>query len=377
LSPGDLLGVFETEPSPYPKSSTHYLIYRPVFFSVMEELIRTIPKFSGAANEDIVKWLKDIEAVFDKVQLGPSNKYVAAQYYLTNTAAKWFRYNKSRILDWSTFQCEISKAFQPYFNLTLSKMTKQQPSSFFSSHLHNQQHSTFDEKLHQMKQERDVSHVSVLTSSNISSTSTICNKELDNENHQSDLVNNNSLTSFEDLEVKDLKDKCLCEHEHDPHSPMLVTINELDLTIGPQYPDVADNYDELKQQDANVATDCDKSKEQGESVINSCFVKPDVEDVFVTIAGNAQYLWFDKYQPRQPRIFNKVYTGNDWNQYIKKYYDTDIQTPYEDSAFKIFWFYLRKWKYRRKTVFLFLLLFSFTKRFYLMFFQFLLLMMLI
>jgi hypothetical protein len=88
----------------------------------MEEFIRTIPKFGGAVNEDVVKWLHNIEAVFDQVQLGPSNKYIAVQYYLTNTATKWFRSNNSNILDWSTFQYEIIKTFQLSFNSTLLKI---------------------------------------------------------------------------------------------------------------------------------------------------------------------------------------------------------------------------------------------------------------
>jgi hypothetical protein len=53
----------------------------------MEKFIRTIPKFGGAVNEDVVKWLHNIDAVFDQIQLRPSNKYIAVQYYLTNTAA--------------------------------------------------------------------------------------------------------------------------------------------------------------------------------------------------------------------------------------------------------------------------------------------------
>jgi hypothetical protein len=60
----------------------------------MEEFIRTIPKFGGAVNEDVVKWLQHIDAVFDQVELRPSNKYIAVQFYLTDTAAKWFKYNK-------------------------------------------------------------------------------------------------------------------------------------------------------------------------------------------------------------------------------------------------------------------------------------------
>jgi hypothetical protein len=196
----------------------------------MKEFIRTIPKFGGAVNEDVVKWLQHIDAVFDQVELRSSNKYIAVQFYLTDTAAKWFRYNNCNILDWPTFQCEIIKTFQPSFNSTLLNMTKQQPSSFFSSHLHNQQQSIVDEKLNQIEQEPDVLRVPVLTSSKISLTSTT--SQMENEDNQVDLINDNETKSFEDLE-----DKCPREHEHEhtheqsSYSPILVSICDPDLNI--------------------------------------------------------------------------------------------------------------------------------------------------
>ncbi len=51
--------------------------------------------------------------------------------------------------------------------------------------------------------------------------------------------------SFEDLEVQNLKDKCLCDHEHGLHSSTLLIFNDVDRTIRPKYPEVADDYDEI------------------------------------------------------------------------------------------------------------------------------------
>jgi hypothetical protein len=47
-----------------------------------------------------------------------------------------------------------------------------------------------------------------------------------------------------------------------------------------------------------------------------------------------QYLWSDKYRPRKPRVFNKVLTGYDWNQYNKKHYDTDNLPPKVVQGYK-------------------------------------------
>ncbi|CAF2843641.1 unnamed protein product, partial [Rotaria sp. Silwood2] len=87
-----------------------------------KETIKSLLKFGGARNEDVVTWLHDAEEVFDRAQLRSSNKYIAVQYYLTHTAEKWFRLNKSSIPDWSTFKREIIKAFQPTCHQTFLKM---------------------------------------------------------------------------------------------------------------------------------------------------------------------------------------------------------------------------------------------------------------
>ncbi|CAF4888796.1 unnamed protein product, partial [Rotaria sp. Silwood1] len=76
------------------------------------------------------------------------------------------------------------------------------------------------------------------------------NTELNNGNHQLNLVNDNSIIALEDLE-----DKCLCESDKSYCTPVLVNIH-----------------------------DCDQLEQQGESVITLVSVKTDVEDVFETVA---------------------------------------------------------------------------------------------
>jgi hypothetical protein len=69
--------------SSYLESSPEYRVYRPVISSIMEqqmmrsivkEELKTLPKFDGSAGEDVVKWLKKVNEVFDQAQLQPPNK---------------------------------------------------------------------------------------------------------------------------------------------------------------------------------------------------------------------------------------------------------------------------------------------------------------
>jgi hypothetical protein len=101
----------------------------------IEELVRQLPRFGGGYHEDIIQWLHDIKKTFDQAPLGPSNKYLAVQCYLTAGAAAWFRYNKSTICDWFTFKIEIVKAFQSSLDTTLLMLDQPQQSSPISTSL--------------------------------------------------------------------------------------------------------------------------------------------------------------------------------------------------------------------------------------------------
>ena len=79
----------------------------------MEDLVNSIPHFGGTAHEDVVRWLNIINEISDRAKLRPSNRYIVAQCSLTKAAACWFRYNRYAVSDWSTFQVEIIKTFQP------------------------------------------------------------------------------------------------------------------------------------------------------------------------------------------------------------------------------------------------------------------------
>jgi hypothetical protein len=97
--------------------------------AIVKEELKTLPKFGGDTGEDVIKWLKKVNEVFDQAQLQPPNKYLAVQSYLTGTAAKWFSYNKNRIVDWSQFQQEIIKTYQQSLDQLLLRMEQRQQSS--------------------------------------------------------------------------------------------------------------------------------------------------------------------------------------------------------------------------------------------------------
>ncbi|CAF1524286.1 unnamed protein product, partial [Adineta steineri] len=90
--------------------------------TLAKESLKNLSKFGGGDHEDVVKWLSDVEEVFTRTQLQSSNRYIAVQSYLTDSAEKWFRANKSTILDWSSFKIELVKAYKPSLHQLLLKM---------------------------------------------------------------------------------------------------------------------------------------------------------------------------------------------------------------------------------------------------------------
>eukprot|EP00892_Ulva_mutabilis_P006653 jgi/Ulvmu1/435/UM001_0442.1 len=52
-----------------------------------------------------------------------------------------------------------------------------------------------------------------------------------------------------------------------------------------------------------------------------------------------EYWWREKYTPRQPKFFNKVHTGYDWNKYNRAHYDVDNPPPKVVQGYKFNIFY--------------------------------------
>ncbi|XP_050204957.1 splicing factor Cactin-like [Mercurialis annua] len=51
------------------------------------------------------------------------------------------------------------------------------------------------------------------------------------------------------------------------------------------------------------------------------------------------YWWHDKYRPRKPKYFNRVYTGYEWNKYNQTHYDHDNPPPKIVQGYKFNIFY--------------------------------------
>jgi hypothetical protein len=59
----------------------------------------------------------------------------------------------------------------------------------------------------------------------------------------------------------------------------------------------------------------------------------------VALEPGAAPEWQDKYRPRKPRFYNRVYTGFDWNAYNRTHYDHDNPPPKTVQGYKFNIFY--------------------------------------
>eukprot|EP00043_Microstomoeca_roanoka_P006294 m.61715 g.61715 ORF g.61715 m.61715 type:complete len:801 (-) comp13355_c0_seq1:413-2815(-) len=57
------------------------------------------------------------------------------------------------------------------------------------------------------------------------------------------------------------------------------------------------------------------------------------------LEAGGDYLWKDKYRPRKPRYFNRVFTGYDWNEYNRTHYDKQNPPPKMVQGYKFNIFY--------------------------------------
>ncbi|CAF1310029.1 unnamed protein product, partial [Rotaria sordida] len=268
----------------------------------MEERIRSIIKFTGSSNQDVIHWLQYIDEVFDGFQLQASEKHRVVSFFLTRYAAVWFKHIKPNTPDWPTFKRDIIAYFSPSF-------------SSFSARPLDRHQLAINEEPQKLEQEHDVPHVPA-------SSSTMTSNELENDDFSLDSVNDNRINSFEDLE-----DKHVCECEQGHYSPPLVNINDRDLNTQHQ-----DDCTQLERQGVNAADDCAQLEQQCESVTTSDSVKTDVEDTsegftqtmdsltadhsFINTVSpqNTLYFWSAKQKPRHSRILHKGRAVYHWNQ---------------------------------------------------------------
>lgn len=74
-------------------------------------------------------WLQQVDAAFDRAQLQDSHKIIAIQSYLTDAAAVWFRFNKSKCRDWTSFCTALTTDYRPTIQQSLLKLEARRQSS--------------------------------------------------------------------------------------------------------------------------------------------------------------------------------------------------------------------------------------------------------
>jgi len=81
--------------------------------SMLSNLLKTLPKFSGNQNEDAVQWLKDIIDGLNYAAFTDDQKVSIISGYLNDDARRWLLQNVSVLDSWSIFIQELKKEFAP------------------------------------------------------------------------------------------------------------------------------------------------------------------------------------------------------------------------------------------------------------------------
>ncbi|CAF1622975.1 unnamed protein product, partial [Didymodactylos carnosus] len=81
---------------------------------VMGKMINNPKTFSGATgkNEEVGKWLEEVETQFDNGDIQDSSKLAIISYHLKSEALVWYRENRKNITTWDEFVKKITKAFK-------------------------------------------------------------------------------------------------------------------------------------------------------------------------------------------------------------------------------------------------------------------------
>ncbi|CAF4480050.1 unnamed protein product [Didymodactylos carnosus] len=81
---------------------------------VMGKMINNPKNFSGATgeNEDVGKWLEEVETQFDNGDIQDSSKLAIISYHLKSEALVWYRENRKNITTRDEFVKKITKAFK-------------------------------------------------------------------------------------------------------------------------------------------------------------------------------------------------------------------------------------------------------------------------
>ena len=80
--------------------------------TIIEDLQRNNPKFTGDQQQDVIKWLKNLESKFDTAGITDAKKFDLISQLLDKGALDWFREHKIKFdHSWSTFVEALKKTF--------------------------------------------------------------------------------------------------------------------------------------------------------------------------------------------------------------------------------------------------------------------------
>ena len=96
----------------------------------------------------------------------------------------------------------------------------------------------------------------------------------------------------------------------------------------------AEDEQRRQQDDSAYDNSADAARLQAKEAAN--YSAEENSEVFSTEIhlGAQVYKWQDKFRPRKPRYFNRVYTGYEWNKYNQMHYDHDNPPPKTVQGYK-------------------------------------------
>ena len=87
--------------------------------AILESFVKTPKTFQGA-KDDVIKWLEDLEHLFDIAHIPDNNKLDLISYSLRGDALQWYKNSKTSFSTWKDFSKEIKKAFTSSYQQELA-----------------------------------------------------------------------------------------------------------------------------------------------------------------------------------------------------------------------------------------------------------------
>ena len=87
--------------------------------AILESFVKTPKTFQGG-KEDVIKWLEDLEHLFEIAQIPDPNKLALISYSLRGDALQWYKTVKSTLNTWPDFVKEIKQAFTSTYQQELA-----------------------------------------------------------------------------------------------------------------------------------------------------------------------------------------------------------------------------------------------------------------